>query len=66
MRYNNPRRNRFRSNENRFRSSNDKKYRGNGSLDLRISSINSTSKGFQRKSFSRNDLFNGGISLSQG
>ena len=54
MRYNNPRRNRFRSN--------DKGFRRNGSQDLRIGGIdstsrsfhNSTSRSFQRRSFARN------------
>ena len=46
MRYNKPRRNRFRSN--------DKSFRRNGSQDLGISGINSTSKSFQRRSFSGN------------
>ena len=46
MRYNKPRRNRFRSN--------DKGFRRNDSNDLRISGINSASKSFQRRPFSRN------------
>ena len=54
MRYNNPRRNRFRSN--------DKGSRRNGSQDLRIGGINSasrsfhssTSRSFQRRPFNRN------------
>ena len=55
MRYNNSRRNRFRSN--------DKGFRRNGSQDLRTSGINSVSNNFnsasnnfQRRSFGRNDL----------
>ena len=48
MRYNKPRRYRFRSN--------DKGFRRNGSQDLRTSSINSVSNNFQRRSFSRNGL----------
>ena len=55
MRYNKPRRNRFRSNDMGFRR--------NGSQDLRTSSINSVSNNFnsasnnfQRRSFGRNDL----------
>ena len=48
MRYNKPRRNRFRSN--------DKNFRRNGSQDMRTSGINSDSKNFQRSSFSRNGL----------
>ena len=48
MRYNNPRRNRFRSK--------DKDFRRNGSQDLGIGSFNSASKNFQRRSFSRNSL----------
>ena len=48
MRYNKPRRNRFRSN--------DKNFRRNGSQDLRISGVNSTSKIFQNNFFSRNSL----------
>ena len=46
MRYNKPRRNRFRSD--------DKGFRRNGSQDLRISGINSASKNFQRRSFNNN------------
>ena len=46
MRYNKPRRNRFRSN--------DKSFRRNGSQDLRTGGINSDSKNFHRPSFSRN------------
>ena len=46
MRYNNPRRNRFRSN--------DKGSRRNGSQDLRIGGFNSTSRSFQRRPFNRN------------
>ena len=48
MRYNKPRRNRFRSN--------DKNFRRNGSQDMRTSGIDSASKNFQRSSFSRNGL----------
>lgn len=48
MRYNKPRRNRFRSN--------DKGFRRNGSHDMRIGGINSSSNNFQRRSFSRNGL----------
>ena len=43
MRYNKPRRNRFRSN--------DKGFRRNGSQDLRTGGINSSSQNFQRRSF---------------
>ena len=48
MRYNKPRRYKFRSN--------DKDFRRNDSQDLRISGINSDSSNFQRRSFSRNGL----------
>ena len=48
MRYNKPRRNRFRSN--------DKGFRRNGSQDLRTGSINPVSNSFQRRFFSRNGL----------
>ena len=48
MRYNKPRRYRFRSN--------DRDFRRNDSQDLRISGINSDSNNFQRRSFSRNGL----------
>ena len=48
MRYNKPRRNRYRSN--------DKGFRRNGSQDLRSVGINSASKNFQRRPFSRNGL----------
>ena len=48
MRYNNPRRNRFRSN--------DRGFRRNGSQDSRTTGINSASKNFKRISFSRNGL----------
>ena len=49
MRYNKPRRNRFRSN--------DKNFRRNGSQDLRISGVDSTSRIFQKNQFfSRNSL----------
>ena len=56
MRYNKPRRNKFRSNDMSFRS-NDMSFRRNGSQDLRTSGINSVSNSFQRKSFNR-DGFN--------
>ena len=46
MRYNKPRRNRFRSN--------DKNFRRNGSQDMRTGGFDSASKGFQRRSFSGN------------
>ena len=46
MRYNKPRRHRYRSG--------DKDFRRNGSQDLRASGINSDSKIFQRRSFSGN------------
>ena len=46
MRYNKPRRNRFRSN--------DKGFRRNGSQDFRTSGINSASINFQRRNFGRN------------
>ena len=46
MRYDKPRRNRFRSN--------NKSFRRNGSQDLRTGGINSASKNFHRPSFSRN------------
>ena len=46
MRYNKPRRNRFRSN--------DKNFRRNGSQDMGTGGFNSASKGFQRRSFSGN------------
>ena len=48
MRYNKPRRHKFRSN--------DKDFRRNDSQDLRISGINSDSNNFQRRSFSRDGL----------
>ena len=48
MRYNKPRRNRFRSN--------DKGFRRNGSQDLRTGGMNYASKNFHRPSFSRNGL----------
>ena len=48
MRYNKPRRYKFRSN--------DKDFKRNDSQDLRISGINSDSNHFQRRSFSRNGL----------
>ena len=56
MRYNKPRRNRFRSN--------DKGFRRNGSQDMRIGGINSSSNNFQRRSFSRNG-FNAGKLLEK-
>ena len=46
MRYNKPRRNRFRSN--------DKGFRRNGSQDSRTGGINSISSNFQRRPFNRN------------
>ena len=46
MRYNKPRRNRFRSN--------DKGFRRNGSHDLRTNSVNSALNSHQRRSFTRN------------
>ena len=48
MRYNRPKRNKFRSN--------DRGFRRNGSQDLGTGGINSTSKNFQRTFFSRNDI----------
>ena len=48
MRYNKPRRNRFRSN--------DKNFRRNGSHDMRIGGFNSVSSNFQRRPFNRNGL----------
>jgi len=48
MRYNNPRRNRFKSN--------DKGFRRNGSQDSRASSFSPDSNSFQRRPFSRNGL----------
>ena len=48
MRYNKPRRNRFRSN--------DKGFRRNGSQDSRASSFSPDSNSFQRRPFSRNGL----------
>ena len=48
MRYNNPRRNRFRSNAKGFRR--------NGSQNSRVSGFSSDSNSFQRRSFSRNGL----------
>ena len=48
MRYNKPRRNRFRSNNNNFRR--------NGSQDTGTGVINYTSNNLQRRSFSRNNL----------
>ena len=48
MRYNRPRRNKFRSN--------DRGFRRNGSQDLGTGGINSTSKNFQRTFFGRNGL----------
>jgi len=55
MRYNRPRRNKFRSNDRGFRS-NDRGFRRNGSQDLGTGGINSTSKNFQRTFFGRNGL----------
>ena len=49
MRYNRPRRNKFRSNDRGFR-------RRNGSQDSMIGGINSVSSNFQKRSFSRNGL----------
>ena len=48
MRYNKPRRNRFRSK--------DMSFRRNGSLDLRTSGANSFSNNFQKNPFNRNNL----------
>ena len=48
MRYNKPRRNRFRSN--------NKNFRRNGSQGMRTSVSNFTSNNFQRRSFSGNNL----------
>jgi len=48
MRYNRPRRNRFRSN--------DKGFGRNGSQDMRTGGINSNSKSFYRSSFNRNGI----------
>ena len=53
MRYNRPKRNKFRSNDRGFRS-NDRGFGRNGSQDLGTGGINSTSKSFQRRSFSGN------------
>jgi hypothetical protein len=53
MRYNRPKRNKFRSNDRGFRS-NDRGFRRNGSQDLRAGGFNSTSNSFQRRSFSGN------------
>ena len=55
MRYNRPRRNKFRSNDRGFRS-NDRGFRRNGSQDSRIHGINSASKNFQKTFFGRNGL----------
>ena len=55
MRYNRPKRNKFRSNDRGFRS-NDRGFRRNGSQDLGTSGINSTSKNFQKTFFGRNGL----------
>ena len=55
MRYNRPKRNKFRSNDGGFRS-NDRGFRRNGSQDLGTGGINSTSKNFQRTFFGRNGL----------
>ena len=48
MRYNKPRRNRFRGI--------DKGFRRNGSQDLRVAGINSSQNNFQRRPFNRNGL----------
>ena len=48
MRYNKPRRNRFRSNDNDFRR--------NGSQGGRTGGVNSDLRNFQRRTFSRNGL----------
>ena len=48
MRYNRPKRNKFRSN--------DRGFRRNGSQDLRTGGVNSASKNFQRPFFARNGL----------
>ena len=55
MRYNKPRRYKFRSNDKGFRS-NDRGFRRNDSQDMRTGVFNSDSKSFQRRSFSRNGL----------
>ena len=55
MRYNRPKRNKFRSIDRGFRS-NDRGFRRNGSQDLGTGGINSTSKNFQRTFFGRNGL----------
>ena len=55
MRYNRPRRNKFRSNDRGFRR-NDRGFRRNGSQDLGTGGINSSSKNFQRSFFGRNGL----------
>ena len=62
MRYNRPKRNKFRSDDRGFRSddrgfrNNDRGFRRNGSQDLGTGGINSTSKNFQRTFFGRNGL----------
>ena len=48
MRYNKPRRNRFRNNDSGFRR--------NGSQNMRTGGINSSSNSFQRRPFNRNGL----------
>ena len=55
MRYNRPKRNKFRSNDRGFRS-NDRGFRRNDSQDSRIHGTNSASKNFQRPFFGRNGL----------
>ena len=55
MRYNRPKRNKFRSNDRGFRS-NDRGFRRNGSQDSRIHGINSAPQNFQRTFFGRNGL----------
>ena len=55
MRYNRPKRNKFRSNDRGFRS-NDRGFGRNGSQDLGTGGINSTSKNFKRTFFGRNGL----------
>ena len=53
MRYNRPKRNKFRSNDGSFRS-NDRGFGRNESQDMRTGAFNSGSKSFQRRSFSGN------------
>ena len=55
MRYNRPKRNKFRSNDRGFRS-NDRGFRRNDSQDSRIHGTNSAPKIFQRSFFGRNGL----------